>query len=231
MTLAIFPAHLFNPDPVAADVVQRVISGGTTINDEQDVISTDGGGRWQINYGEIDLDSEYLQRLWGAWTTHLAGGAQSVLVPILSLGTAPRPVAGNGLATPSDIIANDDYFPTSVGFASSYIVATISAHAGLRATSLEITVSQGAAVEPGMCFQVGVWAYKVGRVISRSGQSATVTVTPPLRAAIASGSPANFDWPCVVCRGVVGQDLIASISLGMFGTTTVSFVEDTGYVA
>lgn len=231
MSLAIFPAHVFNPDPVTADVVQRVISGGTALNDVEDVVATDGGGRWQIAYGDVELDSPYLQRLWAAWTSYLAGGARSLLVPILSLETAPRPIAGNGWATPSDIVANDDYFPTSVGFASPYIVAAVTADAALRATTLQIAVSQGAQIEPGMKFQVGVRAHKVEQVTARSGLAATVKISPPLRDAVSAGAPVNFDWPCVVCRGVVGQDIAASIVLGMFGNTTISFVEDTGYVA
>jgi hypothetical protein len=225
----IFPAHLFNPDPVKADVASRVISGGTAINGEEDVIATDGGGRWEISYGEVDLDGPYLQQVWEAWTSHLAGGAQTVLVPLLSLGTAPRPIIGNGLAEPSDILADDDYFPTDVRFAAPYIVATVSADAALRATTLQLSVAQGAQLQPGMKFSVAGRGFKIERVISRAGMTAICIVSPPTRAPITAGAAANFDWPTVMCRGVVGQDLAATISLGMFGTTSISFVEDTSY--
>jgi hypothetical protein len=59
--------------------------------------------------------------------------------------------------------------------------------------------------------------------------TAICIVSPPTRAPITAGAAANFDWPTVMCRGVVGQDLAATISLGMFGTTSISFVEDTSY--
>lgn len=222
----IFPAHLFNPDPVKADVVPRVVSGGTALSGEEDVIQTDGGGRWEISYGEIDLDDPHRQRVWDAWTSHLSGGAQTVLVPMLSLGTAPRPVAGNGVADPSDIVSDDDYFPTSVGFAYPHIVASVTQAAALRATTLELVVTQGAQIQPGMKFSVGGRGFKVERVTARSGLAATCVVTPPAREAISEGAVANFDWPVVRCRAALGQDLSAAISLGMFGTTSISFVED-----
>lgn len=222
----IFPAHHFNPDPVKADVVPRVISGGTALSNEEDVISTDGGGRWEISYGEMDVDGPFLQRLWDAWTSHLNGGAQTVLVPILSLGTAPRPIAGNGIADPSDIVADDEYFPTDVRFASPHIVAAITANAALRATTLQLFVAQGARVEPGMKFSVNGRGFKVERVVARDGMAATCLVSPPAREPIVAGASANFDWPTVRCRAAVGQDLSAAISLGMFGTTSLSFVED-----
>jgi hypothetical protein len=226
MPIFVFPAHLFNPDPVKADVVPRVISGGTALNGEEDVIQTDGGGRWEISYGEMDVDSPYLQRVWDAWTSHLSGGAQTVLVPLLSLGTAPRPVAGNGIADPSDFVADDDYFPTEVRYAAPHISATVSASAALRATTLQLTVSQGAEIQPGMKFSVDGRGFKVERVLSRSRMTATCKVAPPAREAIPAGTSADFEWPVVRCRAAIGQDLSAAISLGMFGTTSISFVED-----
>lgn len=221
----IFPAHRFNPDPVKADVVPRVISGGTALSGEEDVIQTDGGGRWEISYGEMDIDGPDLQRLWDAWTGHLAGGAQSVLVPLLSLGTAPRPAAGRGFADPSDIWADDDYFPTEVRFAAPHIVAVVGADAALRATTIEIVIQQGSRVRPGVKFSIGPRAYKVGRVTARDDLSATCIITPPLREPVTSGATINFDWPVVEARAALGQDLGALISLGMFGTTAISFVE------
>lgn len=221
----LFPAHLLNPDPVKADVVPRVISGGTSLADEEDVIQTDGGGRWEITYGEMDVDGIRLQQLWDAWTAHLAGGAQSVLVPLLSLATAPRPIAGNGLADPSDFYADDDWFPTDVRFAAPHVVAAVGADAALRATSVTIVVSQGTRVQPGMKFSIGRRAYKVERVTARDGLTAVCKIIPPLREAVTAGAAVNFDWPVVECRAALGQDLAADISLGMFGTTAIRFVE------
>lgn len=223
----IVPAHVFNPDPVTADVVPRTISGGTAISGEEDVIQTDGGGRWEVSWGEIDLDTVYQRRLWDAWTSHLAGGSQPVLVPLLSVDTAPRSVAGNGLAVPSDLYVDDEWFPTEARFASPHIVAAVGTNAALRATTLTIVISQGAAVQPGVKFSIGRRAYKVERVLSRNGLAATCKISPPLREPATAGGAVNFDWPVVQCRAVIGQGLAAQVSYG-FSTVSVSFVEDFG---
>lgn len=227
--LPIFPAHLFNPGSVAADVVLDAITGGTSLVGVQDVIQADGGGRWQIGYESIILDEKPLERLWKAWTAEIAGGSQPFLVPLLSVDTGPRPIGGAGPATPSNIYANDDTFPTEVRFASPYIIAQITSDVPMRGTSMEITVQQGTAVQPGMMFSVGPWAYKIRRVRSRSGLSAVVDTIVPARVPITAGTSANFDWPCVVCRAVPGQDLVASVEAGQIATTSIQFVEDTTY--
>lgn len=225
----IFPAHRFNPGIVKAGVASRVIYGGTSLAGDQDVIATDGGGWWEIVYSEIDLDSVELQRLWEMWTSHMAGGVQAFLVPVLSLETAPRPVAGNGLAMPSAIYADDDDFPTEVRFASPYIVAEVGASAALRATTLIIEVTQGARIMGGEKFSIGARAYKVERVTARSGLQATCTISPPLRAAVAPGDAVNFEWPAVLCHLVPGQDLNPSMQFGMHGSINVAF-QETFYV-
>lgn len=225
----VFPAHRFNPDPVSADVEVTTISGGTAINGEEDVIATDGGGRWKITYSDIGLDDPELVRLWEAWRGELAGGATSVLVPILSLSTAPRPSDGQELLDPSDIYADDPEFPTEVRFRQPYIVAEVAADAALRATTLEIEVTQGSRAQAGQKFSIGTRAYKIVRVTARDGQSATCKILPPLREAVTTGAAIDFNWPVVECRLAVGQDNPLSVMLGTFADTSISFVEHVTY--
>lgn len=220
----VFPAHRFNPDPVTAEPSPRRISGGESLSGVEDEILADGGGRWEINYGEIGLDDPDLMRLWTQWQSYMPGNA--FLVPVLSLETAPRPFAGSGLAMPSDILADDDAFPTFVRFASPYIVAATVGITALRATTISITVTQGATIKGGEKFSIGRRAHVIERVLSRDGQTAVCKISPPTREAIAAGSPVNFEWPVVQCRAAIGQSLAAPITMGMFGTTTISFVED-----
>lgn len=224
----IFPLHKFAPEATKADVVAKVVSGGTALNDEEDVIQTDGGGRWEISLSGISLRTVWRERAWGAWTSYLAGGARRVLVPVYSLRTSPRPVAGNGLMRPSNIVADDDAFPTTVAFASSYITAQSVGAVGLRATTMIILVTKGARADFGMRFGVGARAYKIERVISRAGMVATVIISPPAREPIANGAALNFDWPVVQCRAVTGQDLAAEMMWGRQGSVSISFVEDFG---
>ncbi|WP_347271618.1 hypothetical protein [Rhizorhabdus histidinilytica] len=223
--MVIFPVHRLRPEIIKADVVPLVMSGGTALNGEEDVIQTDGGGRWEISFAGITLSGVARQRLWDAWTSYLRGGARVVLVPVYSLRTAPRPVAGNGSMRPSDLVDDDEVFPTSVRFTAPYIVAATTEAADVRATSIAIGVTQGARLRPGLRFSVGDRAYKIEQV-SAADYTAVCTIIPPLREAVASGAVINFDWPLVPCRGVVGQDLAPEMRWGRQGAAAISFVED-----
>lgn len=226
MALFVFPLHRFNPGTFSADVVAKVISGGTALNDEETVIQTDGGGRWEGSLGEIDLDDPDIQRCWEAWTSYMRGGARAFLMPVPLLDIAPAPSSGMAFLDPSNIEADDDDFPTTVGFASPWIEAEIVGDAALRATTITINVTRGSRLKNGMRFGVGGnRSHKIERIIARDGQQATCVISHPLRAAVADGSPLNFDWPLVQCRGVIGQSLSPTFSLS-WATVALSFVED-----
>ncbi|WP_313230143.1 hypothetical protein [Sphingobium yanoikuyae] len=222
----VFPLHRFNPGIFAADVVAKVIDGGTAINGEKTVIQTDGGGRWEGSIGDIDLDDPYEKRLYEAWASHFAGGGRAFLMPVPSIDTAPAPFSGDKIAWPSDISDDDDFYPTSVGFATPWIEARLVGASALRATTVTIEVTRGSRLTPGMRFGAGGnRAYKIERIVSRDGQRATCIISSPLRAALADGSPLNFDWPLVQCTAVVGQNLTPEYSYG-YASVSVSFVED-----
>lgn len=222
----IFPAHLFNPSSVKADIKARVIDGGVSLSGDSDTISADGGGRWHVEYGDISLNSPELERLWKQWNSYLAGGARACLVPLLSLRTAPRPFAGGRAMRVSDLrIEGDPAFPSAVRYASPYIVANTVGSAGLRSTLLTINVTQGSRIKGGETFSVGRRAYVIERIVAQSGQQATCVISPPLREAIPGGSVVNFEWPLVQTKLALGQDLGIAMTFG-YGTASLSFVED-----
>jgi len=216
----VFPIHLFNPGDVKADVIGRTITGGEALNGEEDVIATDGGGRWEIYFSKINLNTPDKIRIWDAWQGYLAAGVVECLVPILSLVTAPRPAQGRGFARPSNILADDPVFPTSVTFASPYIIATAGAGA-LRATSIELTVTQGATLKGGEKFSIGGHAYKV----IRETAPGIFQITPPLREAVTLGASVEFGWPLVKCRQTPGNSFSPTLSMSKFGEAEISFVE------
>lgn len=217
----IFPAHLFNPKEVNARVVQRVMSGGVALSGDEDVISTDGGGRWQIDYAGIEFRTAAQQRAWSAWQGYLAGGAVECLVPLLSLPTAPRASQWDRPMKVTRVVANDDLFPESVAYAVPQIVAHLSANATLRATTLQITVSKGAPIRGGEKLSIGERAYRIVRPTAPD----TFQIEPPLRGAVTTGDEVNFDWPVVKCRMAPGEDFEGPITRGRFGTKSISFVE------
>ncbi|MEJ7933481.1 hypothetical protein WG907_04315 [Sphingobium sp. AN558] len=224
--MLVFPLHHFNPGVLSADVTMRVISGGTAINDVETTIQTDGGGRWEGTLGEIDLDEPFYKRLWEAWSSHLAGGARPFLMPVPSLDTAPAPSAGRGVLWPSDIVTDDEYFPTYARFAKPWIEAETVGVSGSPPSVLTIAITRGSRLTPGMRFGMGGnRAYKIERITDRDGQQATCIISPPCRVEWPDATPLNFDWPLVQCKAVIGQNLRPDYGFG-YATTSLAFVED-----
>ena len=218
----IFPIHLFNPRRAQARIVESVVSGGVSLSGEEDVIATDGGGRWEISFDNITLRTPAQIRAWEAWEGHLARGATDCLVPLVSVGHANRPAAGKALMPVSGILANDPLWPTSVAYSSPHIVATVGTTAPLRATALVINVSKGAPLEGGEKFSIGWRAY---RIVRKTGLN-IYQIEPPLREAVGAGVACNFDWPFVKCRSAPGESWSPSIEYGRRGEVSIRFMEN-----
>lgn len=224
--MRIFPLHLFGPEAISADVVAKVISGGTALSGDEDIIATDGGGRWEGALSGLMLNTPHKTRVWSAWTSYWAGGARAFLMPVYSLNTAPRPMNGPRFMRPSALQVNDPVFPTSAAFASPYITAVTVGSAAIRATELTINITQGAQIQAGMRFSIGARAYKVEEVTDLDDLQAECVISPPLRAAVANGTAVNFEWPVVQAHIVPGQNLIPDMQFGRRGAVSVAFVED-----
>lgn len=222
MALYIFPAHRFHPEEVTARVVESVISGGTALNGEEDVIATDGGGRWEIVYAGIQLDTPELNRLWEAWEGHLKRGTTDCLVPLVSIETAPIASFGRSLMEVSDIVADDPIWPTSVAYSAPVVTATVGASAALRATVLNIVMTTGAPLVGGEKFSIGQRAYRVIRPLGGN----QFQIEPPLREAVAVGAAVNFDWPVVKARSAPGESWSTSLRFSRFGEASIRFLEN-----
>lgn len=228
-----FPVHLFNPVAIKVRPVSIVVAGGESLSGEQDVLRTDGGGRWQVEMRGIDLRTPDMIRAWRAWEDHLDGGVQQVLVPVADIRQAPRPLSGGVPTSPGKLVATtaDPYFPEALAYATPYISATIVDAAALRATQVTINVSTGSPLKGGEFFALnhanaGRRIYRVGRVISRpTGTSAVVTIRTPLRQAVAAGMAADFAWPSLVCTLLPDADTSPEIEQGRHSTVDIAFIE------
>lgn len=221
MPLFVFPAHVFNPSEVNARPVQQVISGGVSLSGVEDVIATDGGGRWRVDFSGISLRTPHQQRVWSAWAGHLAGGSVECLVPLLTQATGPRPQAWDRPVRVTGLIWDDPTFPTFVRYSLPRMVAHLGASAPLRATTLNVVLDSAGKIEGGEKFSIGAQAC---RIIRKTGPD-TYLVDPPLREAVTAGAAVEFNWPVLKCRLVPGQDLESAIRQGRFSEASISFVE------
>ncbi len=221
MATPVFPAHIFNPGAVRSNIERKTLSGGTSLSGVEDSVIIDGGGRWIIEYSGIGLDGPAALKRWDAWNGYLNAGTADVLVPFVSIETAPRPAFGRGYMPPSNLYTDDPLFPTVVQFTSPYIIATVAASAPLRATTVRIAMVRGGEITGGERVSFGDRGYRIRRKLGPD----TYQIEPPLRAPVAAGAEANFDWPVVRCRAVPGEDWSPMIEMGRYADTSIKFVE------
>lgn len=225
-----FPVHLFNPESIQLRPAASVVQGGESLSGLVDTIRTDGGGYWIIAMRGIELYTDDKLRAWQAWQDHLQSGVQQVLVPAPELRHAPRPFAASRPSQLEDGAPEDPYFPEAVSFATPWIIAKVVAGAALRATQLQIEITNGARLKGAERFAidhptVGRRIYRVGRILSRSGQQATVMISPPLREAVLADDAVDFDWPSVVAVMVPDTEISPEIRHGRTARVDITFRE------
>lgn len=226
-----FPTHIFNPSRIVMRPVGSVLAGGRALSGEQDIVRTDGGGFWEIAMENVNLISADSIRAWRAWEDHLEAGVTRVLVPVSDVRNSPRPIIGGRLGSPSRLLPQSDnpYFPEALGFATPFILARVVSAAALRATVLTLAIDRGQRLRGGEVFALdhagkGRRCYRVGQVLSRAGQQATVTIRTPLRESVEAGMPADFDWPSMVAVLSPDLDISPAIENGA-GNVNIVFRE------
>lgn len=226
-----FPIQIFQPSSIKPELVARVIEGPDSLSGNNKAIRTDGGGYWRCEVDGIALLTSDQIRAHRAWEDYMAGGAEQFLVPVADIRHAPRGAIGNQLVRPGPLVVtgSDPYFPEALGYAVPVIVATASA-AALRATVLTIAITRGSRVVGGQYFSIthptkGRRMYRAGRVMSRSGQSASVNIVPPLREAISNVTPLDFDFPSFLGALAPNTDTAAELLFARSAQVSFTFRE------
>ena len=219
----IFPVHLLAPREVARYLERQVLSGGTALSGDEDVIEVDGGGRWIVQYEGVQLVDAEQARVWEAWNEYLSGGVNTCLVPLLSFATGPRPSTRlGGPKRPSDLYYDDREWPTELRYAARDHEAEFTSLAALRDTVVGLTVTRGPEISSGQLFSYG--GGRLHRVVRPNGGGA-FSILPPLREAAAAGAPVSFDFPLVRARMAPSENFAIGLERGRQGEVSVKFVE------
>ena len=196
------------------------------------VLNLSGGGFWQIECAFSAKTPDQIRAL-RAWGAYLDKGATEFILPLIDLKFAPRPITAGAPAKPGIAAAATDYFSEEAGYGSQLIVASAYASATLRATSIQITISQGSSPQGGEHFSIehetaGWRLYRISRVTARSGNRFTCEIRPPLREAVSESDTIEFDMPRCVMRITPDKadDMELAISLlKIGGSVSTSFFE------
>lgn len=139
-------------------------------------------------------------------------------------------VAGAGpyllVFRPRLVLARESAAPT-IG---TTVTATTAAAAVVNATVLDVTISIGAAPQPGHVFSVGTRLHAIDDVALLLPSSSTyrLTIWPWLRADVGNGAAVNFTSPACEMRFAAdaeGQQALSALRLGKWGDVTLNFDE------
>lgn len=222
MALKVFPTCLFAPEDSEADIDRRVISGGTALSGDEDLIGTDGGGRLFMNLGNAYLDEPETALAWRALSALSDGGLTPFIVPICDARHQPT----DGLLTvPFD---DDAPFDDETEFEQGDSEVTLAADAALRATTIQLDITTLPRTLLG-----GEWfsidhsvhrhrAYRIAEIPAQDDTTATLVIRPPLREATDAGVSINFADPRCMMR--VDGDMRSPMSMS-YAEGSVRLVE------
>lgn len=200
-------------------------SGGVSLNGDESLVVSDGGGRWACEM-TVPLAGGYIDRVQQikaarAMIEGTIGGSVPVIVPYIATAEAPWP-----LGAPLDPVPFSDGSTFSDGseFSSGGITITAAA-AALRATQLTIAATVAAPLIGGECFSIdhptqGKRLYPITRV-----SGSVISLGRPLREAITDGTVLDFVTPGCVMKLKNYQDAMAAITAPWVSSLTLQFQE------
>jgi hypothetical protein len=111
---------------------------------------------------------------------------------------------------------------------ASELNVTVQTDAALRATSVEVTVTQGGVLLPGQYFSRLGNLYRIRSITSGpdSGGGYTLSILPPLRAALTASQVLNFTRPVCEMRQASDDQGIKELQSLRFAELTLEFIEN-----
>lgn len=220
--MLIFPTSIFGFTEKEIDVERQTLKGGTSLSGEQDVISTDGGGRVFAEFGGATLITRETNLAWRAVVTVLEEGVTRAVVPFCD--TRHTPYGPNSRVPHSDQSPFSDSSLYVGGGATAFTYEA----AALRATLLYLNITTPQDLLGGEWFSIehpdkGWRAYRISSIEPQENGGFAVSFRPPLRQAV----PALSDVELAQPRCLMVQDGRASTRFtnGRTGEAQIRFVE------
>lgn len=215
-----WPRSLFPAREVRWTLVNRTVSGGLPVLGPAKVAGSMGAGLWTCEMSGIWLHSAGQLKAARALDMILDGGLTPIVVGSCELNLTPW-------ARPTEPVPHSDAAPFSDQsfYAGAAPVATASAPAPLRATSLQVSLPSGAQLTGGEAFSIkhpskAERRYQVARVNGN-----TITFRPELREAVQVGEELHFYNPGCKMRLANSDDFLSAITSGRTADMVAQFVE------
>lgn len=203
------------------------LSGGRTISGAEPKARVDGGGLWMATLGDVQVSTVAQVRAWRALAAALDGGATPIVLTYRDVRFAPWPgsVTEQYEATHSD----DAAFSDGTSYVSDRIDASVHTAADLRATTLRVTMTIGAALQGGEYFSIehDTFSHRLYQIaaVSESSGYTELTIRPPLREAVTAGTRIEFDNPKCVMQLATPDAMDLPLDMRFHGQASPKFIE------
>jgi hypothetical protein len=197
--------------------VGSTVDGGTSLSGIRDDIETTGGGYWMAEFTNGRTRTREAGLAWRAITDGLDGGAAAI--NLLFCERLFQPIG------PAALVPHDDETPFSDDseYQSGGAEYTAAA-AALRATGLTIAGVSELPLIGGERFTIAHpnWGCRAYSIIGIDGDQ--ITIRPPLREAVADGTPLDFDD--VRCQMRLAQATGNPTNMGRYTSCNLTLIED-----
>lgn len=213
----------FNPTGLRWRLVDAVIEGAGGLGTPTPRISTDGGGWWVAEFGEMKVSSPAHHRAMRAMAIRLRGGVR-IDVPFVEL--APT---GGLTSVP---FAGGVTFSDGSEFGSGAVSAVLEEAVALNDDAALIRITTGQLLTGGDVFSIerplgfGSGLYATDRVADLGDGVWSVTIGPQFRASHPAGTALNFNDPhCVMRLEDPEGAMWPRLTRGWHGTASARLVE------
>lgn len=219
-----WPDKVLPPRALSVDLSPRSLSAPPSISGAVQVVSSDAG-IWRVTFDGIPVTDQQRVRAWRGIGNLLEGRLHSILVPVSRWYQPAWTEGDNSLVEPVPH-SDEALLSDGAGYVGQVNDVRLAASAALRATTANVNILYGGALEPGQHFSIGERLYRIRTVAYTSQASATITFRPPLREAVASGTRLEFDDP--ICRMKLASDneMDMALDYNRWAFQAVTFVED-----
>ena len=220
----VFPSSP-TPSAILFDLENVSRSGGISTNGQEQIVQS-GVSRWTATVAGLFIRRNDQILAWRALAARMRGRSGTILVPVFDGKRAnwPRDQYGRQLKpnfTRYRALDGTQYESPELPQASR-IIASFSASAAHRATTVQISMSQGTPPQVGQYFSPSP-----GRlhIITEAIGGTAYRIEPPLRAPVTAGQAVNFERP--TCEMRLKEDAGASLPLSLmqFSNLSLDFVE------
>ncbi|MDR3512622.1 MAG: hypothetical protein P4L73_13385 [Caulobacteraceae bacterium] len=231
-----FPIYLFPPSEHRWYVAGAPLIGGQPIAGPPQSADVAAGGWWVCEWSAAILRTRDQHAAWRAFLATLNSGVNAIEVPALDI---LQPWPGGVVPLPEPHSDGAPFADDSL-YATEPIVASLAAAAYMPAwpapatapTQAQIAITSGNALRGGEYFSVTgpsgmVRMHMVCRVLSTSGDVSTVSLIPPFREDMTSGTAVDFNEPRCTMKGDVASiaDAWPKIQPPFVGRPSIKFVE------